>query len=165
MSAMLPFNVVRSFPLCGCMPWLTSSALGMVATATRTILENLERIPDEDERTKVAIICYDISLYFFSMPVRSHLSKHCLSVLIFLGFKPGTSDSSMLVVSDIDDVFLPKPSDLLVNLAESKQSLEALLGRINDMFQDNTIIGSALGPALQAGYRLMASSSLNLPMF
>jgi len=44
--------------------------LGMVATATRTIMENLDRIPDEDERTKVAIICYDVSLYFFSMPVR-----------------------------------------------------------------------------------------------
>ncbi|KAF8629024.1 hypothetical protein AX15_003599 [Amanita polypyramis BW_CC] len=110
---------------------------GMVATATRTILENLDRIPDEDERTKVAIICYDASLYFFSMP-------------------PASTDSSMLVVSDIEDVFLPKPSDLLVNLAESKQSLEALLGRVNDMFQDNTIIGSALGPALQAGYKLMS---------
>lgn len=43
----------------------------MVATATRTILENLDRIPDEDERTKIAIICYDVSLYFFSMPVCS----------------------------------------------------------------------------------------------
>jgi protein transport protein SEC24 len=110
---------------------------GMVATATRTILENLDRIPDEDERTKVAIICYDTSLYFFSMP-------------------PGSAESSMLVVSDIDDVFLPKPTDLLVNLAEAKQSLEALLGKINDMFQENTIIGSALGPALQAGYKLMS---------
>jgi protein transport protein SEC24 len=64
----------------------------------------------------------------------------------------------MLVVSDIDDVFLPKPTDLLVNLAEAKQSLEALLGKINDMFQENTIIGSALGPALQAGYKLMVGS-------
>lgn len=45
-------------------------SLGMVATATRTILENLDRIPDEDGRTKVAIVCYDVSLYFFSMPVR-----------------------------------------------------------------------------------------------
>jgi protein transport protein SEC24 len=45
----------------------------MVATATRTILENLDRIPDEDERTKIAIICYDVSLYFFSMPVCSFL--------------------------------------------------------------------------------------------
>jgi protein transport protein SEC24 len=41
----------------------------MVATATRTILENLDRIPNDDERTKIAIIAYDTSLYFFSMPV------------------------------------------------------------------------------------------------
>ena len=63
----------------------------------------------------------------------------------------------MLVVSDIDDVFLPKPTDLLVNLGESRAALEALLGRIGEMFQDNTVIGSALGPALQAGFKLMVS--------
>lgn len=61
----------------------------------------------------------------------------------------------MLVVSDIEDVFLPKPTDLLVNLAECRASLESLLGRINDMFRENSIIGSAMGPALQAGYKLM----------
>lgn len=61
----------------------------------------------------------------------------------------------MLVVSDVEDVFLPKPSDLLVNLTEARASLEALLGRLGDMFQDNHIIGSALGPALQAGFQLM----------
>lgn len=109
---------------------------GMVATATRTLLENLDRIPDEGGRTKVAIVCFDVSLYFFSMP-------------------PDSGDSSMLVVSDIDDVFLPKPTDLLVNLAEARASLESLLGRINDMFIDNHVVGSALGPALQAGFKLM----------
>jgi protein transport protein SEC24 len=41
----------------------------MVATATRTILENLDRLPNEDQRTKVAIIAYDTSIYFFSMSV------------------------------------------------------------------------------------------------
>lgn len=115
----------------------TAVQSGMVATATRTILENLDRIPNEDERTKVAIIAYDISLYFFSMP-------------------PGTTESTMLVVSDVDDVFLPKPTDLLINLTEARQSLESLLGRINDMFQDNHTVGSAMGPALQAGFKLMA---------
>ncbi|KAF9568716.1 protein transporter SEC24 [Agrocybe pediades] len=114
----------------------TAVQSGMVATATRTILENLDRIPDEDGRTKIAIICYDVSLYFFSIT-------------------PGSNDSSMLVVSDIDDVFLPKPNDLLVNLAESRGALESLLGRIGDMFQENSIIGSAMGPALQAGFKLM----------
>jgi protein transport protein SEC24 len=128
----------------------------MVATATRTILENLDRIPDEDERTKIAIICYDVSLYFFSMPVCSFLD-FSLQIFLFLAFQTGTTDSTMLVVSDIDDVFLPKPNDLLVNIAESRASLEALLGRIGDMFQDNGIIGSAMGPALQAGFKLMVS--------
>ncbi|KAJ8589364.1 protein transporter SEC24 [Rhizopogon salebrosus TDB-379] len=115
----------------------TAVQSGMVATATRTILENLDRIPNDDERTKVAIIAYDTSLYFFSMP-------------------PGTTESTMLVVSDVDDVFLPKPTDLLVNLTEARQSLESLLGRVNDMFQDNHTVGSAMGPALQAGFKLMA---------
>ena len=68
----------------------------------------------------------------------------------------------MLVVSDVDDVFLPKPTDLLVNLQESRAALESLLGRLGDMFQDNQIIGSALGPALQAGFQLMVSPSLML---
>ncbi|KAG6824206.1 COPII subunit, partial [Arthromyces matolae] len=72
----------------------TAVQSGMVATATRALLENLDRIPDEDDRTKVAIICYDVSLYFFSIP-------------------PGESEPNMLVVSDIEDVFLPKPTDLL----------------------------------------------------
>ena len=76
----------------------------MVATATRTILENLDRIPDEDERTKIAIICFDVSLYFFSLP-------------------PGQADPTMLVVSDVDDVFLPKPTDLLLNLAEARSGI------------------------------------------
>ena len=78
-------------------------------------------------------------------------------LLAFLNiyFQTGTTDSTMLVVSDIEDVFLPKPNDLLVNIAESRASLEALLGRIGDMFQDNSIVGSAMGPALQAGFKLM----------
>jgi protein transport protein SEC24 len=56
----------------------------MVATATRTILENLDRIPNDDERTKVAIIAYDTSLYFFSMPVNtlSDLLSFCAKVLL-----------------------------------------------------------------------------------
>ncbi|TEB34350.1 CPII coat sec24 protein [Coprinellus micaceus] len=115
----------------------TAVQSGMVATATRTIKENLDRIPDEDGRTKVAIICFDTSLYFFSLP-------------------QGTTEASMLVVSDIDDVFLPKPNDLLVNLAEARESMENLLDKIGNMFQENSIIGSALGPALQAGFKLMS---------
>lgn len=66
----------------------------------------------------------------------------------------------MLVVGDVEDVFLPKPTDLLVNLQESRASLESLLGRIPEMFQENNIIGSAMGPAIQAGFKLMVCGTL-----
>jgi protein transport protein SEC24 len=60
----------------------------------------------------------------------------------------------MLVVSDLDEVFLPKPSDLLVNLSEARTAVESLLGRLNDMFKDNQRVNCALGAALQAAYKL-----------
>lgn len=66
----------------------------------------------------------------------------------------------MLVVSDIEDIFLPKPSDLLVNLAEAKTCLESLLGRVHDMFKDNGVLGSAMGPALQAAFKLLVSNTV-----
>lgn len=68
----------------------------------------------------------------------------------------------MLVVSDTEDVFLPKPTDLLVNLTEARASLESLLSRINDMFAENTVLGSAMGPALQAGFKLMVRQDASL---
>ncbi|KAG8720549.1 COPII subunit [Ceratobasidium sp. 394] len=108
---------------------------GMVATAARAILESLDRIPNADDRTKVAIIGFDVALHFFSIV-------------------PGSTDVTLLVVSDLEDVFLPKPTDLLINLTEARAGIEALLGRLNDMFQDSHAIGSALGPALQAAYKL-----------
>lgn len=61
----------------------------------------------------------------------------------------------MMVVSDIDDVFLPKPSDILVNLTEARTSIEALLGRLGDMFQESHVVGSCLGSAMQAGFKLI----------
>ena len=50
----------------------------MVATATRTLLENLGRIPDEDNRTKISIVAFDSSLYFFSIQV-SDLAFLCFT--------------------------------------------------------------------------------------
>jgi hypothetical protein len=41
----------------------------MVATAARTILENLDRIPNGDQRTKIAIIAFDVALHFFTITV------------------------------------------------------------------------------------------------
>ncbi|KAE8260955.1 hypothetical protein A4X13_0g43 [Tilletia indica] len=110
---------------------------GMVATAARTLLESLDRLPNEDSRTKIAIIGVDTSLHFFCLP-------------------PGNTDAEMLVVSDLDDVFLPKPNDLLVNLAEARAGIESLLGRFADMFKETAVVGSAMGSALQAAFKMIS---------
>jgi protein transport protein SEC24 len=61
----------------------------------------------------------------------------------------------MLVVGDLDDVFLPKPNDILVNLVEAKAGIENLLSRLNDMFHDTHNTGNALGAGLQAAFKLI----------
>ncbi|GAA5989420.1 hypothetical protein JCM10908_000466 [Rhodotorula pacifica] len=110
---------------------------GMVATAARTLLESLDRIPNADDRTKISLICVDSCLHFFTLP-------------------EGTTEPSMLVVGDLDDVFLPKPNDILVNLVEAKAGIENLLTRLNDMFVETNNTGNALGAGLQAAYKLIS---------
>ncbi|KAG8861073.1 COPII subunit [Serendipita sp. 405] len=146
---------------------------GMLATATRTILESLGRIPNTDGRTKIAIIAYDVALYFFAMssttpappaPAEGEEGEEDTPAADKAEEEP---EISMLVVSDLDDVYLPRPNDILVNLSEQRKPLESLLGRINEMFAGSTGMTapgmhgipsspSAMGPALQAGYKLIS---------
>jgi len=50
---------------------------GMVATAATTILESLDRIPNDDSRTKIGIVTVDSSIHFYNLNVRV-----CLRVLL-----------------------------------------------------------------------------------
>ncbi|GKT82792.1 protein transporter SEC24 [Colletotrichum tofieldiae] len=66
---------------------------GLLATSARTILDSLDRIPNADRRTRLGFIAVDSSLHYFSVP------------------KDGeeNAETSMLVVSDLDEPFLPVP--------------------------------------------------------
>lgn len=55
----------------------------------------------------------------------------------------------MLVVTELDDPFLPLPDDLLVNLSESRSVIEALLEALPLGYSSNTSHDCAMGPALQ----------------
>ena len=61
----------------------------------------------------------------------------------------------MMVVSDLDDVFVPLPDDLLVNLSESRTVVESFLDSLPSMFQDNVNVESAFGPALKGAFMVM----------
>ncbi|KAA8915947.1 hypothetical protein TRICI_001961 [Trichomonascus ciferrii] len=119
---------------------------GLLATAARTILESLDRIPNKDGRTRVAFICVDQALHFFSIPLPAEEDSD----------QP-PPEPSMLVVSDLEDPFLPLPNTLLVNLTERRSSIENLLGNLGEMFGNNVTSNNALGSALKAANKLISS--------
>lgn len=112
---------------------------GMVATAARTILDSLDRIPNEEKRTCVGFITVDSALHFYNL-------------------NSGSAEPQMLVMSELDDVFLPSPSDLLVNLADNMEAIKSLLEKLPEMFKDTVNVSNALGSALQAAFKMVVRS-------
>ena len=113
---------------------------GLLATAARCILESLDRIPNADRRTRLGFIAVDSGLHYFSIPRDGSAS----------------GDASMLVVSDLEEPFLPTPSELLVTLSECRENIESFLGKLPAMFQHTQNGGSCMGAALRAGHKLIA---------
>lgn len=70
-----------------------------------------------------------------------------------------------MVVSDLDDIFVPLPDDLLVNLSESRSVVETFLDSLPSMFQENVNIESAFGPALKAAFMVMVCNLFQLDCF
>lgn len=116
---------------------------GMVATAARTILDSLERIPNKENRTRVAFITVDSALHFYSLNQEA-------------------GEPQMLIVSDLEDVFLPQPVDLLANLSENMDAIKGFLEKLPDMFKATACVTNALGSALQAAYKLVVGFSFLL---
>lgn len=110
---------------------------GMLATAARTLLESLDRFPNADGRTKMALIGVDSALHFFKL-------------------SENDPEPTIHVVGDVDEPFLPAPAEnLLVSMNEMREGLDSLLARINDMFKDNNSTACALGAGLQAAYQMI----------
>lgn len=62
----------------------------------------------------------------------------------------------MLVVSDLDEVFLPRPADLLVNLTESRPVINTFLEKLGGLFSQTQASSNAYGPALKFAQQLMS---------
>ncbi len=91
----------------------------------------LDKLPDT-ERTNIGFITFDSTIHFYNLKVCLFFGlqtskKHCADCLL-LSNQSSLSQPRMLVVSDIEDVFLPLPDDLLVNLKESRDVVNALIG-------------------------------------
>lgn len=108
---------------------------GMVNVTATAILESLDKIPNDDGRTKVAFITVDNAVGFYKLA----------------GEEP-----EMLVVGDLMEVYLPRAaSDLLVELTDAKAVVQDLLERLKTMHNGTHMVNNCLGTALQAARKLL----------
>jgi protein transport protein SEC24 len=125
----------------------TAVASGMVLAVCNSILQAIKHKLSTNERTKVGFVTYDSAMHFYNL--RSSLSK-----------------PQMLVVSEIEAPFVPSLDDLLVNLRDSMPLVEMLLTKLlPNLFKDTQDTQSAMGPALQCAYKIMASEGGKLVVF
>lgn len=115
----------------------TSVVTGLLQTVVTSIVEAIQsgKIPG-GQRVQVGIITFDTSLHFYNL--NSNLSQ-----------------PQMLVVSDLDDLFLPLPDDILVPLAESEAAIVNLLESLPGIFGETKVNESCLGSAVRGAFMAM----------
>ncbi|CCD24426.1 COPII subunit SFB2 NDAI_0D01130 [Naumovozyma dairenensis CBS 421] len=112
---------------------------GLLATATRSILDNLEYLPNHDGRTRVSILCVDNAIHYFAVPNDEE-----------------SDQIEMMDICDLDEPFLPRPNSLVASLRLCRNNLEKVLNKIPEIFQANSMTKFALGPGLKAAYNLIS---------
>nr|XP_039272639.1 protein transport protein Sec24A-like isoform X1 [Styela clava] len=125
---------------------------GYLQVVCDALLDHLDHLPG-DSRTKIGFLSYNGTVHFYRLA-------------------EGSSQPQMLVVSDLDDIFLPTPDSLLVNLREGKELVSDLLRQLPELHEppDNLSRGevetqSALGSALQAAQKMMAAFGGRITVF
>ncbi|CAK1603896.1 unnamed protein product [Parnassius mnemosyne] len=118
---------------------------GYLQVVCDTLKEKLEELPG-DARTQVGFICYDAHVHYYLMG-------------------EGLTRPKEMTVLDIDDVFLPSPESLLVNLGECREMIKELLTVLPKRYSTPGVPVSALGAALLAAYKLMAPTGGRITVF
>lgn len=115
---------------------------GLLATTVRTILDSLDRIPNDQGRANVCFIGVDKRLSYFSIPQDNEVEK----------------EISMMVVApsdDDNDIIIPSPDDLMVNLKNCRSNIEKLLNNLSSYFITNQSVDFDLANALKSGHSLL----------
>ncbi|KAL2929877.1 hypothetical protein RDABS01_035287, partial [Bienertia sinuspersici] len=118
---------------------------GATAAACSAINQVIADLPD-GPRTMVGIATFDSTIHFYNL-------------------KRASQQPLMLIVPDVQDVYTPLETDVIVRLSECRQHIELLLESIPTMFQSNMTADSALGAAIKAAFLAMKSTGGKLLVF
>ena len=95
---------------------------------------------------RVGFVTYDKELHFYNL-------------------KSSLAAPQMMIVSDIEEVFVPILDGFLVKLSESRAVIETLLDTLPTMFQDNKETDLILGPVVEAGIEALKSAKIAGKLF
>lgn len=118
---------------------------GYLETFCRILTEQLTNLPG-DSRTQIGFLAYDSALHFFSL--NENLSRPQEMILV-----------------ETDEIFLPCPENLLVNLKDRMDMVLDLLSQLPTRYNNSFDNGSALGAALQVAHKLMGSVGGRVTVF
>ncbi|XP_019239290.1 PREDICTED: protein transport protein Sec24-like At4g32640 [Nicotiana attenuata] len=118
---------------------------GATAAACSAISQVISDLP-EGPRTLVGVATFDSTIHFYNL-------------------KRALQQPLMLIVPDVQDVYTPLQTDVIVQLSECRQHLELLLESIPTMFQNNRTADSAFGAAVKAAFLAMKSTGGKLLVF
>ncbi|XP_004497168.1 protein transport protein SEC24 C-like [Cicer arietinum] len=118
---------------------------GATAAACSAISQVIADLP-EGPLTKVGVATFDSTIHFYNL-------------------KRALQQPLMLIVPDVQDVYTPLQTDVIVPLSECRQHLELLLESIPTMFQSNRTSESAFGAAIKAAFLAMKDTGGKLLVF
>ncbi|XP_031111153.1 protein transport protein Sec24-like At4g32640 [Ipomoea triloba] len=118
---------------------------GATAAACSAISQVISDLP-EGPRTFVGIATFDSTIHFYNL-------------------KRALQQPLMLIVPDVQDVYTPLQTDVIVQLSECRQHLDLLLENIPTMFQNNRTADSSFGAAIKAAFLAMKSTGGKLLVF
>ncbi|KAL2324013.1 hypothetical protein Fmac_023071 [Flemingia macrophylla] len=118
---------------------------GATAAACSAINQVISDLP-EGPRTFVGVASFDSTIHFYNL-------------------KRALQQPLMLIVPDVQDVYTPLQTDVIVPLSECRQHLELLLESIPTMFQSNRTSESAFGAAIKAAFLAMKDTGGKLLVF
>ncbi|KYM85053.1 Protein transport protein Sec24C, partial [Atta colombica] len=117
-----------------------SGLVNLLCTKMKSIIKNL---PIDDGQTKsnmkVGFITYNNTVHFYNI-------NSCLA------------QPQMMVVGDIQDVFMPLLDGFLCDIEESETVIDSLMTQIPQMFADTRETETILAPAIQAGLEALKAS-------
>ncbi|XP_018393564.1 PREDICTED: protein transport protein Sec24C [Cyphomyrmex costatus] len=117
-----------------------SGLVNLLCTKMKSIIKNL---PIDDGQTKsnmkVGFITYNNTVHFYNI-------------------NPCLAQPQMMVVGDIQDVFMPLLDGFLCDIEESEAVIDSLMTQIPQMFADTRETETILAPAIQAGLEALKAS-------